>query len=924
MSRKIIWGIGIILGTILGFVGLRICMYLYTDWLWFEHLGYASVFLTMAKAKVTLLAIFWTFFVAFAGGNIWFALIFGQKTKEFPLEVFVGDTIPTKFNRVKRQQLIWGGIIVTIGFFVAVGGMLAWIPALRYLHTIDFGIRDPIFQHELSFFVFNLPVYTFLQGWLTVALFIIALLVGISYLKDRSIRHNGESWVSSTHVSSHFSILGAIFALLMAWGYGLKEYELLYSFRKNTFFGAGYTDLHAQNPAYGLMLILSVLIAIILLLNLYFKGWKIPRYSALGYISAVIIFSWLGPILFEQFIVKPNELTLETPFIRHSIDFTRKAYGLNNVEEIPFPAKSNLTFQDIQKNQAIIQSIPLWDRRPLIDTYKQLQEIRSYYQFRNVDADRYRINGDYRQVMLSVREFSLEQLSLRGETWVNRHLVYTHGYGLCMSPSNEIVGDGLPEFYIRDIPPFSSIDLNINRPEIYYGENTKDYVVVGSKTPEFDYPKGDENSYTSYGGRGGIPINSFFRRLAFSLRFGDPYLFFTDNLTPKSRILFDRHIGSNSRDEGPKRFKKLAPFLRFDKDPYLAVIDSRLVWIQDAYTVTNMFPYSEPHGRPFIREMNYIRNSVKATMDAYDGTVTFYVWDSTDPLIQSYQKIFPKLFQPKEAIKISTREHLRYPIDLFQIQSSLFNTYHMTSPQVFYNREDVWETAYEIYGISEKPKKMDPYYVMVKFPDSDQHEYVLMLPATPAKKPNMIAWLFARCDALKYGQLMVYKLPKEKLIYGPLLLERRIDQDTDISREITLWSQRGSDVIRGNLLVIPIENSFIYVEPLYLQATQDGMPELKRVLVFHGEKLEMGKTLDVALSKLFSPDEINQSIKPQYISDIPANRTESKTLARKALNQLEFAQEQLKLGRFSKYGESISNLRSTLIEMNRREATNGN
>ena len=923
MSRSTLWGIGILAGAILGFVGLRLSMYFYTDWLWFERLGYGPVFVTMATARVTALIVFWIFFVALAGGNVWVARAFGQRTRELPLEVIVGDALPTVLLRVKRQRLLWGGIVGGAGFFIGVAGMSVWTPALRYLHPVDFGITDPIFQREISFYVFDLPLYTFVQGWLMAAVCLTALLVATSYLQDRSLRHDEESWVSTPYVRAHFSVLGAAFALLMAWGYRLKEYELLYSFRKNAFFGAGYTDLHAQNFAYRLMLVLSVVLAILLLYNLHFKAWRIPGYSALGYIGAIVLFSWLGPLLFEQFVVKPNELTLETPYIRHSIDFTRKAYGLDRVEEVPFPAESNLTYQDVQKNAATVQSIPLWDRRPLMDTYRQLQEIRSYYRFGSVDVDRYRINGDYRQVMLAAREFSGAQLSLRGETWVNRHLVYTHGYGICMSPANEIVGEGLPEFYIQDIPPVSSVDLNIERPEIYYGEDMQDYVIIGSKTEEFDYPRGDENAYTTYRGRGGIPINSPFRRLAFALRFGDPYLLFTNNLTPDSRILFDRHIGRSLGGEGPRRFQKLAPFLRFDRDPYLAVIAGRLVWIQDAYTVTNMFPYSEPYGRPFVREMNYIRNAVKVTMDAYDGTVTFYVWDSEDPLIRSYMEIFPDLFRPKEAMQQATRVHLRYPADLFSIQSSLYNTYHMTSPQVFYNREDVWEAASEIYGLSERPRKMSPYYIMVKLPDADSEEYVLMLPATPALKANMIAWLFARCDDPNYGRLMVYKLPKEKLIYGPMLIERRIDQDTEVSREITLWSQRGSDVIRGNLLVIPIEHSFIYVEPLYLQATQRGMPELKRVLVVHGEKLAMGKTLDRALSKVFSGPPHRPAVR-QAVPHVPALPEGMVALAGSALQHLETAQEQLKAGNFAEYGESISRLRETLIRMNRQGAADGN
>ena len=924
MKKRTLWGIILTLGLILGYVGLRLFMIFYTDWLWFDHLRYGPAFVTMALAKAVAFATFWGAFIALAGGNLWVARYFGRRTRAMPLEVIAGDTLPMLPYRIKRERLMWGGIVVGVGFFMGLGGTPIWTSALRYLHPVEFGITDPIFKRELGFYVFNLPLYTFVYGWLIVALLAAALLVLLSYHQDRSIRNNGATWSSAPHVRAHISALGAAFAFLMAWGYWLKEYELLYSFRKTTFTGAGYTDIHAQIFAYRLMLVLSVGLAVLLLYNLRFKGWRLPRTGAIGYVGSILLFSWLVPILFEQFIVKPNELTLETPYIRHSIAFTRRAYGLDKVEEVSLPAESNLTFQDIQNNLPTVRSIPLWDRRPLMDTYSQLQEIRSYYRFGSVDVDRYRIDGQYRQVMLAAREFSRHQLAMQGETWVNRHFVYTHGYGICMSPASEIASEGLPKFYIKDIPPVSSVGPRIDRPEIYYGENMQDYVIVRTKTQEFDYPRGDENVYTSYQGRGGVAVNSLFRRIAFAFRFGDPYLLVTDNLKPESRILFDRHIGRRFREDGPKRFEKLAPFLHFDRDPYLVAVEGRLIWVQDAYTATSMYPYSEPYGRPYVRETNYIRNSVKITLDAYNGTVTFYVWEPEDPLIRSYMEIFPALFRPKETMPEALRAHMRYPIDLFQIQASLYNTYHMTSPQVFYNREDVWEPAVQIYGISERPQTMSPYYVIVKLPDAQPEEFVLMLPATPTKKANMIAWLSARCDGPNYGRLMVYKLPKEKLIYGPMLIERRIDQNTDVSREITLWSQRGSDVIRGNLLVIPIETSFIYVEPLYLRATQSGMPELKRVLVVHGEKLAMAENLDQALFKVFSdraPPPVSVMPKaPPHPSAAPEGL---KAMTENALQHLETAQERLRAGDFTGYGEFIQKLREALIQLNKQVKTNG-
>ena len=527
--------------------------------------------------------------------------------------------------------------------------------------------------------------------------------------------------------------------------------------------------------------------------------------------------------------------------------------------------------------------------------------------------DRYRIDGTYRQVMLAARELARNPRDLPGDTWVNRHLVYTHGYGLVMSPANEIAAEGLPGFLLKDIPPVTSNGIEVVRPELYYGEDMRDYIIVRTNTPEFDYPKGDENIYTNYQGRGGVLLDGFLKRLLFSIRFVDPFILFTDAITPQSRIVFDRHIGTRFGEDAPRRFDKIAPFLRFDNDPYLAVVEGRLLWIQDAYTISNMFPYSMPYGRPYVREMNYIRNSVKVVLDAYNGSVTFYAWDTSDPLLKTYMAIFPHLFKSADEIGPALRAHLRYPIDLFDIQAALYNTYHMTTPIVFYNREDVWEIPTEYYGTVDRPIRMHPYYVMARLPGEDREEYILMLPATPSNKPNMIGWIFARCDGENYGRLVVYKLPKEKLIYGPMLIEQRINQDTDISREITLWDQRGSDVIRGNLLVIPIRNSFIYVEPLYLRASQHGMPELKRVLAVHGDRLAMGEDLNDALNRVFS---ITKGVPVRDTEDLPEDL---KILARQAYQQFETAQKHLQAGAFSDYGQSVEALRQTLRRMNENE-----
>jgi uncharacterized protein len=901
----------IFLGAVVAFTLAKIGAHVITDWWWFQSLGYADAYKTMAFARFGSFVGFGLIFLAVSTINVGIARSFGQRTREMPLEVIVGDAPPAGLVKFQRERVGWAFGLLCAGSILGIAGTPAWTSILRFSNPTSFGLTDPIFHNEVGWYVFRFPLLNFIYFWLLGAVAVTALLVLISYYRDRSIRHEDETWHTTPYVRAHFSALGAAWVLVLGYGYWLKGYEVLYSFRKAAFFGAGHTDLTVQVLAYNLMILLSIALAGLLLYNLRYKGWRYPRNGALAYVGAIALFSWIIPMTFEQLVVKPNELSLETPYIGHTIEFTRRAYGLDKVEETDFPASTHLSTSVVDRNKATIASIPLWDRRPLMDTYSQLQEIRSYYEFSGVDVDRYTIDGLPRQVMLAAREFSHTQLALQSDTWVNRHLVYTHGYGICMSPANEAGPDGLPTFFVKDIPPVSPAGISVDRPEVYFGEDMRDYVIVKTLTPEFNFPKGDENVYTDYQGKGGVPLDSFITKLLFALRFTDPFILITGNLTDESRIIFDRHIGTEFNEIDPRRFSKVAPFLKFDSDPYLVVVDGRLKWIQDAYTVSNMFPYAEPYGRPYVRELNYIRNSVKAVMDAYDGSVDLYVWDESDPIVRTYREIFPSLFKRADQLPESLRAHIRYPMDLFRTQSSMYNSYHMTSPQVFYNREDVWEPATEIYGVSERTLEVRPYYLVTRLPDSDSEEFVLMQPTTPRGKANMIAWLIARSDGTDYGRLMAYKMPKEKLIYGPMLVERRIDQDTEVSREITLWSQRGSDVIRGNLLVIPIEDSFIYVEPLYLRATQSGMPELKRVLVVRDEKVAMAESLDLALQIAFAGTDTDETAGGEIDQEMdPVLRIEK--LSRQAMEEYERAQEQLKLGNFQGYGETIERLGETL------------
>jgi len=540
--------------------------------------------------------------------------------------------------------------------------------------------------------------------------------------------------------------------------------------------------------------------------------------------------------LIQRYQVSPNEIDKEKPYIDFNIRYPRLAYGLDNIEEREFPAEDTLTLQDLRKNEATLKNIRLWDTRPLLATYSQLQEIRTYYKFTDIDIDRYRINGEYRQVTLSPRELSSKDLPSR--IWINERLTYTHGYGAVVGPVNRVTREGLPEFWVKDIPPAASTDLRISRPELYFSELATDYVFVKTRAKEFNYPAGDQNVYTVYEGQGGIPLGSVWRKLLFAAHLGDIKLLMSNDLTSASRVLLYRNIR--------ERVQRIAPFLRYDDDPYMVISAAgRIVWLLDGYTVSDWFPYSAA-----TRGLgNYVRNAVKVTLDAYDGTVHFYVADPTDPLIRTIAKIFPGLLQPLEAMPADLRAHIRYPEGLFRVQAAMYAVYHMRDTQVFYNKEDLWSIPLAHGDGPDRP--MEPYYLILRLPGEPKEEFVLLIPFNPSKKDNLSAWLAARSDPPHYGKLVVYNFPKQKLIYGPRQIEARIDQDSFISQQLSLWNQRGSQVVRGNLLVIPIERSLVYVEPLYIAAEKGQLPELKRVIVGFGDRIAMEETLEGAMARVF-------------------------------------------------------------------------
>jgi uncharacterized membrane protein (UPF0182 family) len=854
----------------------------YTDLLWFQSLGLSSVFWTSWWARMGVFLAFGMVFFAFFLGN----LLIARRLSGWGGFFLLGNRY---YVASKTINLFLVAIALVLGLLNGLGATGQWDNVLLYLNQRAFGVQDPIFAQDVGFYVFGLSLYRFLRAWLMEVLVFSLLGSGAVYLivQLRAWRQF-RLWLTRKN-ALHLSSLGALFLLVVAWGYRLNAYELLFS-PEGVVFGPTYTDIHATLLAYNLSF-WTVLLCIPLLI-----GGVLARRPWIVAIGGVL---WLGitvsvggayPAFLQQFEVHPNELIKEMPYLEHNIEFTRRAYGLDEIQESEFGSVAPLTPEDLAGAEETIDSIRLWDYRPVRDTYAQIQEIRLYYDFVDVDVDRYYIDGTYRQVTLSGREMATDQL--QSKTWVNEHLQFTHGYGLVMSPVSEVTPDGLPVLLIRDLPPRTPPGLDITRPEIYYGEKTDTYVFVNSAIEEFDYPSGDQNMTTFYQGQGGVPLDSPLKRLAFAYRFGDMAVVLSEYLTPDSRVMLYRNIH--------ERVRQVAPFLLYDSDPYLVIADGRLFWIQDAYTATDLYPYSQPYRGSF----NYIRNSVKVVIDAYNGDLEFYVVDAEDPLIQAYASIFPALFAPWGEMPQTLASHVRYPEGLFTVQAEMNNTYHMQNPTVFYNQEDLWAVAHEIYLGNEQPT--EPYYVSMSLPGETNEEFVLIQPFTPANKQNMVAWMAGRSDGEHYGELVLYKFPKQELIYGSLQIEARIDQEPSISSQLSLWAQRGSQVIRGNLLVIPIDQSILYVEPLYLQAETGRLPELKRVIVAAGQRVIMAPSLDEALAGLGR--EPVAAPEPQE----PAEAPEVGDLAASALEHYQRAQEYLQEGDWAGYGAELEAMHQDL------------
>jgi uncharacterized membrane protein (UPF0182 family) len=864
----------------------------WTDWLFFVETGFASVFTTTLTAKIGAGLFFGVVLFVFAMIN----LHFPNRAKFSQTNVFVEGRNIYQLKRDEAARLAKPLSILAsavLALFAGNWGAVQWQKVLLFTNRVTVGTSDPVMGKDVGFYLFTMPLLEMLKdfaGFMVPATMVMAALVyyvrgGIT-LTERGATIDGK-------VRKHLAILVGIFSLTVAAGFYLEGCGLLLS-GKGAFHGAGYADVNVRLPTFRILTFMTPLAGAILAAGLWKGAWR------LALLPPVLVFAVYGigvkayPALLQKIKVAPNELALETPYIENTIKFTRLGYNLDRIETIPFDVDAKLSAADIANNDATIKNIRLWDHAPLLKTYSQLQQIRTYYKFFDVDNDRYLVNGQYTQVMLSPRELSYADLPSRN--WINERLIFTHGNGLTFGPVSRISKEGLPEFFVKDIPPVSLADIRVTRPEIYYGELSNEYVIVKTKVPEFSYPTATENITTTYAGKGGVAVGSVLRKALFAARFRTEKILLSSDITGESRILYYRNIN--------ERVRTVAPFLRFDGDPYLVVTENgTLKWIVDAYTYSDRLPYS----KPIKGGINYMRNSVKVVVDAYDGSLGFYISDSGDVMAKVYANIFPGLFKPMSAMPDNLRTHIRYPHQFLRLQAAMFAAYHMTDPKVFYNKENLWE----IPALGDKP--MEPYYTIMKLPGEKKEEYILLLPFTPSKRDNLAAWLTARCDEPNYGKLLVYTFPRDRLIYGPKQIDARINQDSFISQQLTLWNQRGSEVIRGSMLVIPIEKSLLYVQPLFLAAADKaGLPELRRVIVAYGDEVVMEETLELALQRIFGGSKAPAVSNKAASADTKASSAE---LAREAMSIYDKALNLQRQGNWAGYGEELRKLEQVLKRM---------
>ncbi|MCC6728329.1 MAG: UPF0182 family protein [Chthonomonadales bacterium] len=860
---RVVLAVVVLLVVLFGYQTIR----LYTDWLWFRELGRASVFSGIVGARLLLFLGFGALFFVICYFNLWLAARLGAGRARPRFVDSEREEMSAAARKAARLAAVAGAVV--LAFLVGGNAATHWPDYLLFTRAGRFGQTDPVFGADIGFFVFRLPFLSYLQGWFVFAAICAAIGAALIHFSEGAVDFiAGSVPTFAQYVRRHILVLLGFIALFAAWGHWLGRYEIL--FRDNgAFFGAGYTDVHARLPGAYVQTALMLLVAVLCWVNVRAgRAFRLPALGlALWAVGSLLVVA-VYPGFVQRFRVVPNQFNAERPYITRDIEMTRRAYGLDRVREVPAKDAGALTAADLRSNQATIGNVRLWDWPQLGAVYEAKQALWPYYRFRlpgsattnggdfNLDVDRYHLNGDYRQVMLGARELYTEGLPPQAQTWVNLRLQYTHGYGVVMSPVNRVRSDGLPDYFLGEIPIRSTQpDLKVARPEIYYGELTTDYVFVHTRQDEFDYPSADGNQRTRYAGAGGAPLSGALARLAWSVRLGDTNMLLSSDLTSGSRIMFRRNIR--------ERVQTLAPFLNWDNDPYLVVDGGRLVWMLDAYTVTDRYPYSRPFsagtGYAQVEQtFNYIRNSVKAVVDAYDGTVTLYVADPADPLVKAWSRIFPSLFTPISRMSDSLRAHLRYPEDLFRIQRDIYTVYHITDPSVYYGKQDQWAVPMDPTPTAEDlgpARRMMPYYVVMRLPGEASEEFLMMTPFTPLGNKNMAAWMCAKCDPQDYGQLLVYRFPKGSNVNGPQQIMSQVNAEEVISKSVSLLNTEGSRVIWGNLLVIPVEQSLLYVVPLYVQAASAGsqiIPEIKQVIVASDDQVVMRQTLDRAIADLGS------------------------------------------------------------------------
>lgn len=871
------------------------------DLFWFREIGFQRVFTTELLTKATLFVV-----VSLVSYVVLIANVRIARRGASSANMFTGQVPEAVAELIDRLPRLTTPAAAVFSLLAGISGSAAWMTALQFLNGEPFGATDPVFGRDIGFYTFVIPAWTMVLGLLTTLTVLAIMLAGFVYLVRGEIRPPNPKLYLSPRASVHIGVLVAIFLVLAAARIWVVQIpELMYS-TTGPFTGASYADLHARRPGLHAA-------AITALLGAAFIGLGIARRRVLPAAPiALVAYFLVGligrnayPSVIQRLVVAPTELGRERPYIENHIKATRVAWGIDSVVTRDLPGDVALSLADIRANGPTIENVRLWDREPLLQTFGQLQEIRTYYDFVSVDDDRYIIDGRYRQVLLSARELNTGALPTR--SFINDHLTFTHGMGLTLAPVNQVTVEGLPVLFVKDLPPATTGDLKVSRPQIYYGELTNQYAIVGTRLPEFDHPSGEQNITAAYEGSGGVPL-TFWRRATLAWHFGSLKMLLSGDITSSSRILYRRNI--------EERARRALPFARIDSDPYLVLTDAgELVWIIDAYTSTTRYPYAAR----LADGTTYMRNSLKITVDAYHGTVKAYIADPNDPLIRTQSRIFPGVMQPLSEMPEDLRRHLRYPEDLYRAQATLYTTYHMTEPELFYHREDQWQIP-----AVDQARDRNPFmrHIVMRLPDEPNPEYIFMTPFTPRQKDNLAAWMVARNDGANYGKLLVYRFPKQSLVFGPRQIMNRINQDTEIARQITLWDQRGSEVIRGDLLVIPIEKSLLYVQPIYLRAEGGQIPELKRVVIAHQNQVVMAETLDAGLNLLFGGD----AGRPSVVVDEPATGTPApsgastamQTLFRQLQDSYDRAIAAQRAGNWAQYGEEMNRLGELVRRLTRQ------